>query len=213
MPAAWASRLAGPPKSKSHGATISCAPWSISSTAALPTVTGSDLPSMLRKRTGWPSRPPASLICLMATWAPLYPGSSSGAWSPVMQIAPPIRISALAGAASATSPASDQPSAELGRCLIFFPSWSWVAPRRRRAGLVVDPSGQGTCQNARPCKTSRMHRLFLRRPAWTPSTNRIAPSGCKGAQRAILLPFQATALTPAGRCSSSITWAVVRVRQ
>ncbi len=47
MPASWASRLAGPPKSKSQGAMIRSAPWSINSTAALPTVTGSDLPSMI----------------------------------------------------------------------------------------------------------------------------------------------------------------------
>ena len=46
IPAVWASRLAGPPKSKSLGAMIATAPLSIICLATLPTVTGSLLPSM-----------------------------------------------------------------------------------------------------------------------------------------------------------------------
>ena len=91
-PAVCASRLAGPPKSKSQGAMIRSAPWSISSTAALPTVTGSDLPSTLISSTGRPSMPPASFSALTASFAPRDPGVSSGAWMPVRQSAPPNTI-------------------------------------------------------------------------------------------------------------------------
>ena len=212
MPAAWASRLAGR-RSRSRTVPRSAARLVDQLDRGVADRDRVRLAVDVEEAHGLAEQAACIVDLLDGDLGALGPGSSNGAWSPVMQIAPPIRISALAGAASATSPASDSPTVEFSRCLIVFPSWSWVAPRRRRAGLVVDPSGQDTCQNARRCKTSRMHRLFFRRPAWTPFTNRIAPSGCKGAQRAILLPFQATALTPAGRCSSSITWAVVRVRQ
>ena len=69
----------------------------------------------------------------------LEPGLVERRLQPVRQIAPPIRISALAGAATARSPASDSPNADFGRCLILFPSWSWLAPRRRRAGARCRP--------------------------------------------------------------------------
>src|SRR5258705_9430801 len=44
MPPFCASRFAGPPKSKSQGATIALAPWETSCAALVPTVTGSLLP-------------------------------------------------------------------------------------------------------------------------------------------------------------------------
>src|SRR4030042_437769 len=92
MPAFCASRLAGPPKSKSLGVMMALAPFLISSTATLPTVTGSLLPSRLTNSSWRPSTPPFLLISSTASCAPRTDGSSRGAWMPVRHRAPPIRI-------------------------------------------------------------------------------------------------------------------------
>src|SRR5688572_5864432 len=84
------------------------APLSISSTATLATVTGSDLPSRLTNSTGLPSRPPPSFSTLTATCAPLKPGVSSGACTPVNDSAPPKMI--LSSWAIAALPARSTPA-------------------------------------------------------------------------------------------------------
>ena len=104
-PAFCASRLAGPPKSKSLGVMIAFAPFLISSTATLPTVTGSLLPSRLRKAILRPSTPPFLLTSSTARFAPLTAGSSRGAWMPVRHRAPPMMIVPLSEPFPAPQPA------------------------------------------------------------------------------------------------------------
>ena len=98
IPAFWASRLAGPPKSKSLGAMMAFAPCWISCTATFPTVTGSLLPSRLTNASFFPRTPPFLLISSTASWAPRTAGSSSGAWMPGQAQRTPNKDGVCAGA-------------------------------------------------------------------------------------------------------------------
>src|SRR5690625_2408767 len=103
MPADWAAREAGPPKSKSAGVMMASAPISTSCSPLLPTTTGSLAPSRLTKAISSPSSPPLSLNSSIASWMPRMIGSSNGAWMPVRHKDPPIRIPA---SSTSTSPST-----------------------------------------------------------------------------------------------------------
>ena len=105
IPLPFAARAPGAPRSASHIGTTICAPFSITSRAAVADRLRSDFAStwmilILRPRT-----PPAALICATAISMPLLIASSKGASAPVRLLAVPITIGSFGSVAEPDAPA------------------------------------------------------------------------------------------------------------
>lgn len=104
----WATKAPGAPKSKSLGNRIALAPFSITSSAPSAPSGGSDLLSNLTISICWPSTPPAALISLTASIAPLTVEASIGWNHPLNGMTKPILTVSAAWAVTApkASPAA-----------------------------------------------------------------------------------------------------------